>query len=120
MAFKRVWFDSRTNNCFYNVLEIENDDFSQIDYDKIIYFDIIQVLIGNVDQWGFQKDGYSPLKNLTIVPKLWLLIFFFHFICVRLLPFTHTSDVTPSRQFYSLLYYILQNNCTVDVGRLIN
>ncbi|KAB2034911.1 hypothetical protein ES319_D04G115600v1, partial [Gossypium barbadense] len=100
MAFKRVWFDSRTNNCFYNVLEIENDDFSQIDYDKIIYFDIIQVLIGNVDQWGFQKDGYSSLKNLKIVPKLWLLIFFFDFI--------------------SLLYYILQNNCTVDVGRLIN
>lgn len=110
---KMVPFDRTTINRLYHLPDIEHDEYSTYAREELDLEQVILKLCRPGTQWKFRGHEALSFKTseLSVTNKVW-----HSFICAKLLPVTHISDVTRER---AILVYTIVTGKSIDVGRLV-
>lgn len=114
MRGKIVAFDIQTINVVYNMPNYDNDGYRALIAGTVDYNDIMRYLCMPGASWKTNVEG--NLVNFQAKFVLYEAYSWYLFIASRLMPKSHTSNVTKAKA--ALLYCIMRNKI-VDAGRII-
>ena len=109
---KWVTFDSETINRFYNLPNVNDEDYQRL-LERPNYAEIIISLIDGQAQWKTNSQDHAVnvnAKHLLYVPRVW-----HHFITSWILPSTNICEVTKER---ATLNYVILKHIQFNVGKI--
>lgn len=87
---KSVGFNSLAINAYYQIVPIENDEFTEYRQEELDWDQVIRVLCRPRAQWTLKGDEVVHFSHseLSRIRKEW-----YYFICAKMMSSSHVSEV---------------------------